>query len=432
MSRQPSSQRKRAGSVLKDNQTNPLFELGKERLELIGKHAEALMQGYLQGHVDEAAFSNVALDKLINGRILWRPDEQQPLCLQPAVNDLIANLTQDERKRQINSDVAEHLDNIQTRVQSLQAARQKADYAASEHHLQLLTERVHAMTGQFGDAIESLWNKLNTEFGFVSSLDDKILEIELAQRQLRRVLNGFEIINFDDLIQLAGSDGTLRKLLVSHLQARISEHSGSLLEVQKRLVLLMARFRQQQERALLIHRMSAFLRQHPNFQIGDYANRSQVPAVINQAQAISAHGFIALDRAQDNYVLAELARAVPRESLIEIGSEQQETGFSVAEKSAVVTQQKQLAKDVEDFFIRVIDSNEALSGVEYLAQQELTWDPEIWLFQIVAEYEGLPVNSKQSFKLEKDSAQQSLFNHLHIIQDVKLGMRFFGEFQAAV
>ncbi|WP_205967623.1 hypothetical protein [Paraglaciecola sp. 20A4] len=411
-------------------QSNPLFQLGKERLELIGKHADTLMQGYLQGHIDESSFTQQALDKLINGRILWRPDEQHPLCLRPNVNELIAGLTQDERKRQINSDVGEHLDLIHTRVQSLQAARQKGDYAASEHHLQLLTERVHDMTGQFGDAIESLWHRLNTEFGFVSSLDDKILEIELAQRQLRRVLDGFKIINFDDLIQLAGSDGTLRKLLVSQLQARISEHSGSLFEVQKRLILLMARFRHQQERALLVNRMSAFLRQHPNFKVGDYPNRSHVPGVINQAHGIHAQGFIALDRPQDSYALAELARAIPRSLTPPLHSEKQTQGFDTGIQDLVATEQKQLAKDVEDFFLQVIDTTNALSGIEYLAEKELSWEPEMWLFQIVAEYEGLPQQNKNSFILKKDSARKSAFNHLHIIKDISLGMRFFGDFQA--
>jgi hypothetical protein len=411
-------------------QSNPLFALGKERLELIGKHADALMQGYLEGHVNELSFSQQALQKLLDSRVLFYPDEQS-LSLRPIVNELIASLTQDERKRQINTDVGEHLDQIDTRVQSLQAARQKGDYAASEHHMQLLTERVNDMTGQFGDAIESLWHKLNTEFGFVSSLDEKMLEIELAQRQLRRVLDGFGIINFDDLIQLAGSDGALRKLLVSRLQARISEHSGSLLEVQKRLVLLMARFRQQQDRALLINRMSAFLRQHPNFKMGDYPNRSQVPAVINQAHGISAQAFIALDRAQDSYALAELARAVPREPQQGSQSDRQTEGFAVAVQNLVATEQKQLAKDVEDFFIHVIESPQALSGVDYLAEQALPWEPEMWLFQIVAEYQGLPQQNKQCFMLEKDSAPQSPFNQLHIIRDVIVGMRFFDDFQAA-
>jgi hypothetical protein len=410
-------------------QSNPLFELGKERLELIGKHADALMQGYLEGQVNELAFSQQTLQKLLDSRILFYPDEQS-LSVRPIVNELIASLTQDERKRQINSDIGEHLDQIHTRVQSLQAARQKGDYAASEYHMQLLTERVQDMTGQFGDAIDSIWYRLNTEFGFVSSLDDKILEIELAQRQLRRILDGFGIINFDDLIQLAGSDSALRKLLVSQLQARISEHSGSLLEVQKRLVLLMARFRQQQGRALLINRMSAFLRQHPNFQIGDYPNRSQVPAVVNQAHGINAQAFIALDRSQDSYALAELACAVPREPERNSQSEKQTEGFTLATQNLVATEQKQLTKDVEDFFIQVIESPQALSGVDYLAEKELPWEPEMWLFQIVAEHQGLPQQNKQSFMLEKDSAQHSIFNQLHIIKDVTVSMRFSDGYQA--
>lgn len=410
-------------------QSNPLFELGKERLELIGKHADALMQGYLEGQVNELAFSQQTLQKLIDSRILFYPDEQS-LSLRPIVNELIASLTQDERKRQINSDIGEHLDQIHTRVQSLQAARQKGDYAASEYHMQLLTERVQDMTGQFGDAIDSIWYRLNTEFGFVSSLDDKILEIELAQRQLRRILDGFGIINFDDLIQLAGSDSALRKLLVSQLQARISEHSGSLLEVQKRLVLLMARFRQQQGRALLINRMSAFLRQHPNFQIGDYPNRSQVPAVVNQAHGINAQAFIALDRSQDSYALAELACAVPREPEQNSQSEKQTEGFTLAIQNLVATEQKQLTKDVEDFFIQVIESPQALSGVDYLAEKELLWEPEMWLFQIVAEHQGLPQQNKQSFMLEKVSAQHSIFNQLHIIKDITVSMRFSDGYQA--
>ncbi len=107
-------------------QSNPLFKLGKMRLELIGKHADALMQGYLEGHINELAFSQQTLQKLLDSRVLFYPDEQF-LSLRPIVNELIASLTQDERKRQINSDVGEHLDQIHTRVQSLQAARQKSD-----------------------------------------------------------------------------------------------------------------------------------------------------------------------------------------------------------------------------------------------------------------------------------------------------------------
>ena len=407
------------------SQPNDLIGLGKQRLELIGKHADGLINGYLNGHIDESAFSVQALEKLISARILWRPEEQEALCLRPAVNELIASLTQDERKRQINADVQDHIDHIRTRVESIRAARRKGDYPTAEYHMQLLTERVHDMTGQFGEAIESLWYRLNTEFGFVSSLDDKIREIELAQKQLRRLLDGFKIIDFDEFIDLAASDSVLRRLLVSQLQATISDLSGSLLEVQKRLVHLMARFRQQAERALLVTRMGAFLRQHPKFQVGDYANRSHVPAVINLASAIKAHASAALDRSQDLQILAGIANAIERPTSALSDADTQQDHFSIADMQLTEAKQKQLASDVENFFIQAIEHQSSISAVDYLAESSLEWDPEAWLFQVIAEYEGMPMADKQSFKVEKDRAPTSVFNHLHVVQDVKVGIAFF-------
>lgn len=409
------------------SEQSSLSVLGKERLALIGRYADVLMQGYLEGEIDETALSERDVIKLTEARIIHRPDEHSALTIKSVLSELIASLVQDERKRQVNSDVAEHLDQIRTKVSAFVAARAKGDYAASEHHMQLLTERVHDMSGQFGEAIESLWHRLNTEFGFVSSLDDKIREIELAQKQLRRLLDGFAVIDFDEMIELAGSDSGLRKLLVSQLQAKISEHSGSLLEVQKRLVHLMARFRQQQERTLLVSRMSAFLHQHPNFKVGDYPNRSKVPNVVNQAASLTAATAIGLDRAQDSYILAELARAIPRPETQEESTEQAQA-VVVKPQALVETAQKQLVADVENFFISIIDNNQPNSALAYLEDNQLSWDKEIWLFQVIAEFEGMNSTDKQAFHLQKYDRKADFYNDVRIIEDVHLGLEFFGEF----
>ena len=405
-----------------------LHALGVERLSLIGKHADQLMQAYVSGHLDEASFSEQALNRLVKARVVWRPDEQQALCLRPAVNELIASLTEDERKRQINADVAGQLDQIRTRVNSFRDAQYKGDYAASEHHFQLLTEKVHDMVGQFSDAIDSLWNRLNSDFGFVSSLADKIRENELAQKQLRRLLDGFELIDFNEMIDLAEGNGPLRKLLVSQLQASISDHAGSLLEVQKRLVELMARFRQQQERAMLISNMSAFLKQHPNFSVGDYANRSNVPAVVNQAKPIVARAAAALDRLADQQILAELVRAIPRAPITDFAPQESGGEFDQIDDDLVAARQQLLKTDVENFFIAVLDDGQIHSALEYLGQQGLDWDGEIWLFQVIAEFEGLAAPTRASFSLERETRPENIFNQVDIIVDVHLGLNQHGQY----
>jgi len=73
-----------------------LFAIGAERLALLGKHHNVLMQAYLEGFIDETALTDKALKSLMAARILWRPDEQQPLTLRPLVSELIASMVADE------------------------------------------------------------------------------------------------------------------------------------------------------------------------------------------------------------------------------------------------------------------------------------------------------------------------------------------------
>lgn len=401
-----------------------LHALGVARLSLIGKHSEPLMHAYINGHFDETSINDAALDKLVKARVLHRPDESQPLSLRPDVNSLIASLTEDERKRQINADVAGQLEQIRTRVKHFSDAQYRGDYAASEHHFQLLTEKVHDMTGQFSDAIASLWNRLNSDFGFVSNLGEKIRENELAQKQLRRLLDGFELIDFNELIELAQSSGPLRKLLVSQLQVTISDNSSSLLEVQKRLVELMARFRQQQERAQLITNMAAFLKQHPNFEVGDYPNRSHVPELVNQAAPIIASASVALDKVGDQQVLGDMVRSldIPRSSYVEPLASGGE--FDLEQELAIEAKHQQLKEDVESFFIESFEQDKPLSALDYLHTKGLEWDGEMWLFQVIAEHEGLAYQLRQRFDLVKDKAFENAFNQVEVISDVHLGVNF--------
>lgn len=405
------------------NTASNLFAIGAERLALLGKHHKQLMQGYLDGFIDESAFSEGALKKLIAARILWRPDEQQPLALRPLVSELIASMVADENRRQINADVAEKLEQIRNRVQAYRDAQYKGDYSVAELQLQRLTEHVHDLSGQFEEAIDSLWHRLNSDFGFVSSLDDKIRENERAQKQLRRLLDGLDLLDFTELIELSEGNNHLRKLLVSQLQSQLSSHHSSLLEVQKRLVELLAKFRQQQSRSLLISNMAAFLRQHPKYQPADYPNRSDVPQLFNQAAAIVPQAAIALDKASDRQVLAELVRALPRHQPIQLPDTQSASFSELLQDEEIAARQLALKTDVENFYLRVIDRGGRLSALDYLLEQALEWDSEIWLYQIIAEYQALPVDEKRMFAISREEAPASDFNSLLLIRDISISLK---------
>ncbi|MFM2486841.1 hypothetical protein [Celerinatantimonas yamalensis] len=400
-----------------------LLQIGTKRLSLLGKHAQALMQGYVDGYIEETALSELALKKLVDARLVWRPSAQHPLALRPLVSELIASMVADENRRQINADVAEKLEQIRIRVQAYHDAQARGDYAMSELQLQRLTEHVHDLSGQFEEAIDSLWHRLNSDFGFVSSLDDKIRENERAQKQLRRLLDGLELLDFTELIALSEGSSQLRKLLVSGLQNHFSDHHSSLLEVQKRLVVLMAKFRQQQSRSLLIANMAAFLREHPHYQPIDYPHRTIVPELFNQAKAIQPAAAVALDKTSDYHVLAELSRAIPRPVTGKSLQLPSASALPAIANEPITLRQQALKQDVENFYLHAIESAQALRALDYLASQKLSWDGEIWLYQIIAEYQSLPRRIQRQLSLHYDEKPASSFNQLQLIVDITMKVR---------
>lgn len=399
-----------------------LFEVGAERLALIGKHAKALMEGYLQGEIEPSALSEQAARKLLAARVLYQPDESLGYKLRQPVTQLIAAMVTDENRRQINADVADKLAHIKSRVESFREAQRAGDYVKAELQLQLIHETVYDLTGQFEEAIHSLWHRLNSNFGFVSSLSDKIRENGRAQGQIQRLIAGLSLIDFNELIEFAEGHAGLRKLLVTKLQTQLNGHHASLLEVQKRLVELMGRFREQQARSLLVLNMASFLRQHPNFMVGDYSYRTQVPKLINQAAPIRRAAAVSLEQRDQQPVVVDIVHQLYRELQIKARIEPTTSNTEQVDVShkdqEVEARQQQLKQDTEAFFVAAIDRSGALSALDYLEAQDLQWPPEAWLFQVIGEYNSLPRAQQQLFQFERTEAKAHVFNELVIIQDI--------------
>ena len=400
-----------------------LFKNGAERLALLGKYHHILMKAYIDGFIDETAFSDPILKKLIAARIIWRPDEQQPLMLRPLVSELIASMVADESRRQINADVAEKLEQIRNKVQAWRDAYYKGDYSIAERQMQRLAELIYDLSGQFEEAIDSLWHRLNNDFGFVSSLNEKINENARAQKQVRRLLDGLDLIVFEELIEFAENNSSLRKILVSQLQLRVSLHHSSLLAVQQRLIELMAKFRQQQSRTLLVTNMAAFLRQNPQYQPASYPERREVPGVFNIGTSLSLKASISLDRAVDRQVITEMMLALPQAPAMSAPVPKIAGSVISPVDEEVAIRQAALKMDVEDFYFFAAGQSGPVSALHYLAENHLNWDSEIWLYQVITEYQSLPSVDKPRFWLRSDECQASRVNDLRIISDVSIGMR---------
>ena len=121
--------------------------------------------------------------------------------------------------------------------------------------------------------------------------------------------------------------------------------------------------------------------------------------------------------------MADLVRALPRTKATQLSETPAASFAQQWQDDAIAARQQALKTDVENFYLRVIDHGGKLSALDYLAQQQLEWDSEIWLYQIIAEYQALPLDEKQMFAIVRDEAPASSMNQLLLIRDISLGLK---------
>ncbi|MCL1074676.1 phosphoenolpyruvate carboxylase [Shewanella dokdonensis] len=402
-----------------------LHQAGVKLLRLLGRHAELVMDTYLGGSIDEEKLEPAAVKKLTESGILWRPEPGEQLRLSRNVRALLEDGLKDERNRQINANVGSALATIKTLASHYREARASVDYSAAEAYLGDLSEQVYSFTESLRYSIRVLWGRINNEFGYVGSISAKIRENELAQSQVTELLNGLEMFEFSELGELAGDIRELRRLLVTSLQETLSSCAQELSVVQGRLLELLGRFRKIQGRTRLLKGWLLYTDLHPDYEVADHVAHKQIPQLFNQAQSLLAPAAVDVHNPQHEPQLLELVasvKAISRESS-STHTLQQAQPVAVVAAEAFDIPDNPLKQAVEEYFCAVIDSGRNQSALQYLESQQLPWDAESWLFQVIGGFEGLSDEHKQFFDLEPLGEAHPIYSGNFIIRDVEVGLR---------
>ena len=163
-----------------------------------------------------------------------------------------------------------------------------------------------------------------------------------------------------------------------------------------------------------------FFQQQPHFQPSDYAQRSHVVDLLNQAAPLQPSVSIALDRQRDLQDMQQILAQLPARKPLDSEAPSAAQPVTQADDATVLAKRRALHEDVVSFYLHVLDQQHQQSALEYLLATELNWDPEIWLYQVIAEYQGLSSNEKQAFQLRYSQQKAGPFNDLQIIEDVQL------------
>jgi hypothetical protein len=398
-----------------------LHQSGVRFLRQLGRHAETIMDAYLSGSLPDQALEPAVQERLVKDGILYRPEPGADLHLRRVVRALLEEALRDDRNRQIDANTGGTLATFKTLAAHYKEARHQGDYAAADAYLADLKEHVYAFGETLSHGIRVLWSRINNEFGYVGTLSAKIRENELAQTQVSELLAGLEMISFEELADTAGDLRELRRLLVTSLQRTVSACSQELSIVQGRLLELLGRFRQIRGRTRLLKGWLLHMEQQPDYQMGNHATQQNVPQLFNQAAAILAPAAVDIHNPLHEAELLALVAQIRPLQADRLAPAPSEAGeFVLGEVEAFEIAHNPIREAVSAYFCQVIDSGQPISALAWRTQQELPWDAESWLYQVIGGYEGLPEEQKRHFELDPIGEPHPVYSGNFIVRDVRL------------
>ncbi len=408
--------------------SNNLHRAGAKFLRLMARHSDAIMDTYLAGSIGDQQLAPKVQDKLVSAGILYRPEPGADLHLRHAVRGLLEEALKDERNRQIDANAGSAVATFKTLAQHYSEARHQGDLAAADLYYRDLSEHVYAFSEGLQHSIRVMWSRINNEFGYVSSINAKIRENELAQSQVSELLGGLELISFDELADVAGDVRELRRLLVANLQSHISHCIQELSVVQGRLLQLLGRFRQIRGRAKLLKGWQLYIEQHPDYEVANHVAHKQVPVLFNLADPCIEGASVDIHNSEHEPQLMALVAQIKAAASHRPAATPAQPANPVvlSDNDAYELQEHPIKAAVSEYFVHVIDEftpgSTSLSALQYLAQQGLAYDAESWLYQVIGGYEGLPEAQKAYFELDPELELQSPFANV-VIRDVSVGLR---------
>ncbi|MDU0114841.1 phosphoenolpyruvate carboxylase [Psychrosphaera aquimarina] len=402
-----------------------LNKSGVSLLNALSNHSELIMQAYFSGSVNEAEYSPNIIQSLIDLKVLWRPESDVQLRLRPSLRTLLEESLQDESNRQIDANIGNLLATLTTQAEHYKEALAHQKYHESQAHLSDLTEHVYTLTETLSTNVRLLWSRISNEFGYVSSVDAKIRENELAQTQVTDMLNQLSMFHFDALSQLAGSHRELRHLLVITLQSAFATSTQELSLVQSKLLELLGRFREFKGRTRLLKGFMLHMEQKPDFTPVNYSTLSQVPSLFNRADGIIKVAAPDIHNVEHEFELTSLVNSLRTVNRLWQGKLNREVANPlILEQETSVSLEEDLLKNaVENYFCEVIDSGQNTRALDYYNNHNLTFDQEVWIYQVLGAFQGLPDSERQYFDIDLEGVPHQVFDGNFIIQDIELGLR---------
>ncbi len=398
----------------------------KKVFRLFRKHEDLLISAYLDqaGEIREIEDSDYSsIDALIHARLAWRPASNEPARLSRELSSLFERVLRDPRRMTLDANIGSFIVSLENSVNQYKKAVQSSYSEDATHYLTQIERLVDELRSSLIDSSGQLWQKINTEFGYVSSLTLKIKENEVVLSQAERINDGLELIKVEEMEELAGGDVHLRRYLMRWLLDTVETCRRETADAIHRLNELLFEFRQQQRLSRMVDAFYRRYQSNPGYTPQDYTASGSISEVFNQVASLDLISQANLQDPAQEITLLEIISGL-RKSRPEIEEEIANSTIEVKpDQLPVEPKIPVLTQAVESFFLEVLEAAGAVSAMEKIPPPEIELDPQIWLYAIISRHQNMDETERRYFQLKFDETPDRIFDGRLLIHDINVSFR---------
>ena len=391
-------------------------------LRLLVKHKALFMGAHLDnaGLIDDAAIDANTVKALLDARLIWQPGADEALRISRELTGLFDRVLRDPRRLTLDADIGGVVKTIEDSVNGYRQASRLALRDDAAHYLGQVERLVDELRSSLLDSSGQLWRKINTDFGYVSSLDMKIKENETVLNQAQRLNDSLEAIKVNEMNELSGNDRQLRRYLNRYLLDAVELCRKETVDAIHKLNELLFEYRKQQRLNRLIDAFYRRFQNQPDYRPLDYTDMGDIPDVFNQIVPTIPTGQADFEDPTQEIALNSIISGLRRESVDIEQSGVDPSVHVLSEEPPISMPLSALSQAVEDFYIQVIESYEKRSAVKwaYVTDLEPELALEIWLYAVVSRFNDMDENERDIFSIEYVQSTDPVFNGKYLVHDV--------------
>ena len=275
-----------------------------------------LAQAYFDGSIVDNG-DNTALLEMLTKNGLIRPSEDEgAYTLAINLKRILDKLLLRHASYRKRTDIAKVMLHIDDDIKSYKRALLTGQHNEVNYYLSQIDEEFYGIIYELEDSVSGLFAAITSKFGFVDSLQSKIHENEKAIAYSEGLLNALADINLAEVYRWLDWEDVPAELSrkVTFFIDGYRRINRQLEGAVHRMRQLLMTLRQQSEQVARLKAMSKFLKDNPIWEIDDYCERAQVPAIFNRVNTLTLSASVDISNPVQQDELTGIYHSLRQES----------------------------------------------------------------------------------------------------------------------